>query len=109
MEKTSMKKLEFTSRAETFNQRLSSKMKKTTFVLMFISALILSAAVGTQFSHWATAQTSATVTIKADGQKAQLAKHTETIKQLIELGRDDLATYYIRLLLEGWAKLFVTA
>jgi integrase/recombinase XerD len=41
-------------------------------------------------------------------QKVELNKHTETIKKLVELGRDDLATEYIGKLLESWVKFFLT-
>jgi len=44
----------------------------------------------------------------SEGQKAQLSGHTETIKYLTELGRDDLATQYIEKLLETWVKVFLT-
>ena len=42
------------------------------------------------------------------GQIAQLNNCTATIRQLTELGRDDLATQYIELLLTGWVKTFLT-
>ena len=42
-------------------------------------------------------------------QKAELRHHTEVIKYLTELGRDDLATQYIGKLLETWVKVFLTA
>jgi len=45
----------------------------------------------------------------SEGQKAQLSGHTETIKYLTELGREDLATQYIEKLLETWVKVFLTA
>jgi ribosomal protein L40E len=44
----------------------------------------------------------------SEGQKAQLSGHTETIKYLTELGRDDLTTQYIEKLLETWVKVFLT-
>jgi integrase/recombinase XerD len=44
----------------------------------------------------------------SNGQIAQLNNYTATIRQLIELGRDDLATQYIELLLKGWVKMFLT-
>ena len=44
----------------------------------------------------------------SESQQSQLNKHCETVEKLIELGRKDLATYYMRLLLGSWAKLFIT-
>jgi site-specific recombinase XerD len=42
-------------------------------------------------------------------QKAQLANHTNTIEQLVEMDRKDLAEQYIEKLLEVWVKSFLTA
>lgn len=42
-------------------------------------------------------------------QKKELSHHTETIKQLVEMGRDDLATQFIEKLLESWVKAFLTS
>lgn len=42
-------------------------------------------------------------------QKAELSKHTDIVKQLIEMGRDDLAAQFIEKLLESWVKVFLTA
>lgn len=42
-------------------------------------------------------------------QKLEINKHSEMIKYLTELGRDDLATQYIGKLLETWVKVFLTA
>jgi len=42
-------------------------------------------------------------------QKKELSHHTEVIKSLIEVGRDDLATQFIEKLLESWVKAFLTA
>jgi site-specific recombinase XerD len=44
----------------------------------------------------------------SDGQMAQLNNYTATIRRLAELGRDELATQYIELLLTGWVKMFLT-
>ena len=43
-----------------------------------------------------------------EGQNAELSKHTDIVKQLIEMGRDDLATEFIEKLLESWVKVFLT-
>jgi site-specific recombinase XerD len=43
-----------------------------------------------------------------EGQKEQLSNHTATIRQLMELNRDDLATQYFETLLKGWMKMFLT-
>jgi len=42
-------------------------------------------------------------------QKAEINKHSEMIRYLTELGREDLATQYIEKLLETWVKVFLTA
>ena len=44
----------------------------------------------------------------SDGQMAQLNNYTATIRRLTELGREELATQYIELLLTGWVKMFLT-
>ena len=44
----------------------------------------------------------------SDEQKAELGNHSETIRQLAEMGRDDLAKEYIEKLLESWVKAFLT-
>ena len=45
----------------------------------------------------------------SEAQQAELSHHTEVIKDLTSLGRDDLATQYIEKLLETWVKVFLTA
>ena len=45
----------------------------------------------------------------SEGQKAELKHHTEVIKELSKIGRDDLAAQYIEKLLESWVKVFLTA
>jgi len=45
----------------------------------------------------------------SEEQKAELSHHTEVIKELTELGREDLASQYIEKLLESWVKVFLTA
>jgi len=45
----------------------------------------------------------------SEEQKVEINKHSEMIKYLTELGRDDLATQYIEKLLETWVKVFLTA
>ena len=42
-------------------------------------------------------------------QKTEINKHSEMIKYLTELGRDDLASQYLEKLLETWVKVFLTA
>ena len=39
-------------------------------------------------------------------QKAELSHHTEVVKELSKIGRDDLASQYIEKLLETWTKVF---
>jgi hypothetical protein len=41
-------------------------------------------------------------------QTEQLNNCTNTVKCLIELGRDELATQYTQMLLESWVKMFLT-
>ncbi|MCW4001686.1 MAG: tyrosine-type recombinase/integrase [Candidatus Bathyarchaeota archaeon] len=45
----------------------------------------------------------------SEEQNSELKHHTEVIRDLTELGRDDLATQYIEKLLETWVKVFLTA
>jgi site-specific recombinase XerD len=45
----------------------------------------------------------------SEEQKAQLTKHTKTVKGLIESGEEGMATQYIEKLLEVWVKSFLTS
>jgi len=42
-------------------------------------------------------------------QKAELSHHTEILKELVKIGRDDLAAQYIEKLLGSWVRVFLTA
>jgi len=42
-------------------------------------------------------------------QKKELGHHTETLNELVRIGRDDLAAQYIAKLLENWVKVFLTS
>jgi len=42
-------------------------------------------------------------------QEAEIRSHAEAIKELVKIGREDLASDYIQKLLECWVKVFLTS
>jgi len=45
----------------------------------------------------------------SESQRVEITKHSEVIKELSELGREDLVSQYIEKLLETWVKVFLMA